>query len=245
MNVVGHAEGKLQAVDLALIEIQSLIRSDFNWDVAEDYESANSLSLEAAGLTCTNNAFNRLKRRFYNCSSVVILGAAVEPTDFIPFDNECLYVAADGSVGVFDELPIDECEAAWQRLALIVSDADGGEATLDAARRSISFALHAHGDNKNEWPKLLSILETHCDTLLLTHQCPEDIDGMQNPGGFTDGDRAACIVAACGVPISKITLLGFQSDTIGRWTGVTDPIRKLRKLKWMEEVLELLKEVGE
>jgi hypothetical protein len=59
--------------------------------------------------------------------------------------------------------------------------------------------------------------------------------------GFTDGDRAACIVAACGIPINKIRLIGFRSDKIGRWTGITDPVRKLRKLKWMEAVLDILR----
>lgn len=243
MNVVEHGDRKLQAVDFALIDIQSRIRSDFNWDVSDDYESAESLSISASDLTCTKNAFNKLKERFNNCSNVVILGAAVEPKDLYPFDIDCLFVAADGSVGVFDELQKDDSESAWQRLALVVSDADGGEATIKAASMSVPFALHAHGDNKKDWPKLLTILETRCDSLLLTHQCPNDIDGMVNPGGFTDGDRAACIVAACGVPINKITLLGFQSDVVGRWTGITDPMLKLRKLKWMDEVLELLKEV--
>ena len=244
MNVVGPAGDKLQAVDFALIEIQSRIRSDFNWDVSDDYDSAEALADSAGGLNCTNNAFNNLKDRFNNCSNVVILGAAVEPKDLYPFDNECLFVAADGSVGVFDELPDEDAKSAWQRLALVVSDADGGDATLKAASMSIPFALHAHGDNKKEWPKLLSILDTQCDLLLLTHQCPDEINGMVNPGGFTDGDRAACIVAACDVPISKITLLGFQSDFVGRWTGITDPVLKLRKLKWMDEVLQLLKGVA-
>jgi len=64
---------------------------------------------------------------------------------------------------------------------------------------------------------------------------------MYNPGGFTDGDRAACIVAACGIPNNKIRLIGFRSDKIGRWTGVTDPVRKLRKLKWMDAVLDILR----
>ena len=244
MSMADHLDGKLQAVNSALIDIQTLIRSDFGWDVDSDQESANALALATANLNATNNALTRLKRHFIGTESVVILGAAVEPSDLLSLEKECAFVAADGSVGVFDELPPDVADSAWQRLALVVSDADGGEATLNASRQSIPFALHAHGDNKDEWRNLLPILETHCDTLILTHQCPEDIDGMQNPGGFTDGDRAACIVAACGVPISKITLLGFRSDAIGRWTGITDPAFKLRKLKWMDEVLQLLMEVG-
>ncbi len=150
-------------------------------------------------------------------------------------------MAADGSVGVFDELPPQLAQSAWSRLALVVSDGDGGEAMQRASQQKIAFALHAHGDNQDEWQELLPVLKQNCPTLILTHQCPQPMEGMHNPGGFTDGDRAACIVAACGIPINKIRLIGFRSDKIGRWTGITDPVRKLRKLKWMEAVLDILR----
>ncbi|GIT41881.1 MAG: hypothetical protein Ct9H300mP10_08910 [Methanobacteriota archaeon] len=35
---------------------------------------------------------------------------------------------------------------------------------------------------------------------------------MHNPGGFTDGDRAACVVRSMGVPIEAITMLGTRTD---------------------------------
>ncbi|HJM19440.1 MAG TPA: hypothetical protein QF802_03180 [Candidatus Thalassarchaeaceae archaeon] len=241
-SMAGHLDGNLEAANSALIEIQNLIRSDFEWDVSSDRESANDLALATTNFLSTNNAVERLKRRFVGVHQVVILGAAVEPSDILSLDGDCLFVAADGSVGVLDELPEDLSESVWKRLALVVSDGDGGDATLNAGRKAIPFALHAHGDNKDEWKSLLPILDAHCETLIITHQCPEDINGMQNPGGFTDGDRAVCIVVACGVPMSNITLLGFQSNSIGRWTGVTEPVLKLRKLKWMDEVLQLLME---
>jgi len=37
-----------------------------------------------------------------------------------------------------------------------------------------------------------------------------------------------------------IRLLGFQSDVVGRWSGDTDEQIKLKKLKWMDEVLDIL-----
>jgi uncharacterized Rossmann fold enzyme len=80
--------------------------------------------------------------------------------------------------------------------------------------------------------------------LLLTHQCPKPIGGMHNPGGFTDGDRAACLVSSLGVNSSRISLIGFRSDRIGRWTGATDPILKMQKLQWMDEVLTRLATEG-
>ena len=37
-------------------------------------------------------------------------------------------------------------------------------------------------------------------SLVLTHQTDEAIPGMHNPGGFTDGDRAACFPFLAGRP---------------------------------------------
>jgi uncharacterized Rossmann fold enzyme len=63
---------------------------------------------------------------------------------------------------------------------------------------------------------------------------------MRNPGGFTDGDRAACIAISMGVKVSHIDLLGTRSDVVGKYSGATDPKRKLEKLVWMKNVLEEL-----
>ena len=63
---------------------------------------------------------------------------------------------------------------------------------------------------------------------------------MSNPGGFTDGDRAACIVRSIGVPADSISMLGTRTDVVGRWSGVTEEETKLEKLKWMSEVLRIL-----
>ena len=38
---------------------------------------------------------------------------------------------------------------------------------------------------------------------------------MHNFGGFTDGDRAVCLAINLGVPIKKITLLGFSTTRLG------------------------------
>jgi uncharacterized Rossmann fold enzyme len=65
---------------------------------------------------------------------------------------------------------------------------------------------------------------------------------MMNPGGFTDGDRTICLIGFLGKPISEITLLGYRSDVVGQWSGATDPERKLRKLIFMQEVIDGLLE---
>ena len=73
--------------------------------------------------------------------------------------------------------------------------------------------------------------------LILTHQVTESIDGMHNFGGFTDGDRAVCLAIGLGVPKENISLIGFSTTKIGKWSGQTNPTRKLEKLAWMLQVL--------
>jgi uncharacterized Rossmann fold enzyme len=234
-------ETELGAVNVALVSIQDEVRIDFGWDLKYDQQSANALQQSCLDVDAVKYATKRLITILQEAEEIVILGAAVEPEDLLLLNENCQFVAADGSVGVFDELPPKIAQSAWSRLALVVSDGDGGDAMLRASQQNIPFALHAHGDNQDEWRELLPILKQNCPTLILTHQCPQPIEGMHNPGGFTDGDRAACIVAACGIPANKVRLIGFRSDKIGRWTGITDPVRKLRKLKWMEAVLDILR----
>ena len=234
-------ETSLDAVNAALVSIQDEVRVDFGWDLKSDQQSAIALQQSCMDIDAVKCATERLISILQEAEEIAILGAAVEPDDLLLLDEKCQFVAADGSVGVFDELPPPLAQSAWSRLALVVSDGDGGDAMQRASHQKIPFALHAHGDNQQEWQELLPVLKQNCPTLILTHQCPQPIEGMYNPGGFTDGDRAACIVAACGIPNNKIRLIGFRSDKIGRWTGVTDPVRKLRKLKWMDAVLDILR----
>ena len=52
------------------------------------------------------------------------------------------------------------------------------------------------------------------------------------------GDRAVCIAFALGA--SEVKLVGFSTDEVGQWSGVTDEKRKLIKLKWMNKVLQIL-----
>ncbi len=76
--------------------------------------------------------------------------------------------------------------------------------------------------------------------LAITHACPNRIAGAHNPGGFTDGDRAACLAISMGIEPVRLHLIGHRSDIVGRWTGPTDPIRKLQKLEWMSRIFEML-----
>ena len=69
----------------------------------------------------------------------------------------------------------------------MVSDADGGQGTIEAVKRAVPIVLHAHGDNRDDWRNLVELAESqpHPPELILTHQTSMDIPGMFNPGAVS------------------------------------------------------------
>ncbi|DAC38111.1 MAG: hypothetical protein CMA96_04050 [Euryarchaeota archaeon] len=245
---------ELLPVDPRLVHIQSDVREHFDWNSSEDLSSARDLLEQVESYDIrpwerpqrTANVATVYRRLVLRETEVAILGAAVEPEEVEEIlQRPSLLVAADGAAGVFSMLPGSTAERAWSRLICIVSDADGGEGTYEAVERSKPIFLHAHGDNRTDWEALLDYASRVATPppLILTHQTNSPIEGMSNPGGFTDGDRAACIVRSIGVPLESISMLGTRTDVVGRWSGITDEKAKLEKLKWMREVLKIL-EIG-
>ncbi len=238
----------LLPVDAALVGIQSDVRAHFGWALDADTSSAEALlaTVEESFVEAWSrprravSVANLRRRLVLRETEVAILGAAVEAEELLSvLERPALLVAADGAAGVLSTLPDSTAERAWSRLACIVSDGDGGDGTTAAVKRGIPVILHAHGDNVPEWGSLLELAASTStpSPLVLTHQTPGEIPGMHNPGGFTDGDRAACFVRSLGVPAASITMLGTRSDAVGRWSGATDPENKLAKLQWMDKVL--------
>lgn len=241
----------VSASDKKLILIQDEVRDFFGWDIESDTESAMQL-LSAVELFSIDSwtrsqrlvTLANLRRRLVlRDTKIAVLGAAVEESEVRSLlETSTLIVAADGAVGVLSSLPESISERAWSRLVCIVSDADGGDGTNAAVERSIPVILHAHGDNFESWKKLLTLASNIITPprLVLTHQTPDKIEGMHNPGGFTDGDRSICFLVALGVPISNISLLGTRTDIVGKWSGETNPVEKLVKLQWMAKVLDII-----
>ena len=234
----------------SLIDLQSDVREYFGWDESDDLESAQAMiqrvetSLQEKWARHNRSiSLSKIFRRLViRNPEVAILGAAIEPEELVRILSEpTLIVAADGAAGVISEIPNSLSEKAWSRVALIVSDADGGEGTIEAVRRAVPFFLHAHGDNRREWESLLEFAEERASPpdLILTHQTQEKIPGMYNPGGFTDGDRAACILTALGVRRNRIRMLGTRTDVVGRWSGKTQEQMKMKKLQWMRRILSI------
>ena len=207
-------DGAMKPVNHDLILIQDEIRESFGWGLESDYESAKSLVSQC------NNPTPSLHFE----SKVTVVGAAAPP-GIVP---DYPAIVADGAIGAISDL---------SKVALIVTDGDGTPHLEKALNKGIPICLHAHGDNQDSWARILSIIDENQE-VLLTHQTPYDIDGMHNPGGFTDGDRAVCIAFALGA--TEVELVGFSINDVGQWSGVTDEKRKLIKLKWMNRVLQIL-----
>ena len=205
----------MKAVNEDLILIQDEIRESFGWGLDSDVESAELLVSK-----CKNSEPNL---RFED--KVTVVGAAAEPG----VKSQYPIVVADGAIGAIEDL---------STVALIVTDGDGTPHIEKALNKGIPSCLHAHGDNVESWSKILSQINERQE-VFLTHQTPREIDGMYNPGGFTDGDRAACFLTALGTRKENIKLLGTRSDIVGRWSGDTEESSKLQKLQWMKSILQI------
>ncbi len=204
----------MQPVNQELVSIQDAVRESFGWSLESDFESAIKL------LGACQNPTSNLSLE----GKVVVVGAAA-PANYIP---TLPTIVADGAVGAL---------ANYSNVVLIVSDGDGMPHLEHALNKGIPICLHAHGDNIEDWENVLSLIDENQE-IILTHQTPNNIEGMYNPGGFTDGDRAVCIAFALGA--EEVELIGFSTNEVGPWSGVTDEKRKLIKLKWMNKVLRLL-----
>jgi hypothetical protein len=99
---------------------------------------------------------------------------------------------------------------------------EGDEILLELQEKGCILVLHAHGDNieriKSMIPRIGSFIGT-------TQSIP--FNRIYNFGGFTDGDRAACMAKEMGA--KSIKLIGFDFE---RAKGI-----KKKKLEWARKIL--------
>ena len=135
-------------------------------------------------------------------------------------------VAADGAA--------ERCLEAGLVPDVLVTDLDGPvPAEVTANSRGSLAVLHAHGDNLDALERWVP--EFDGDLAGSWAGPPEP--GLIDVGGFTDGDRAAFLAAHVGA--RRVLLWGFEFDQ----TDEIEPLahlRKVRKLRWAAEALELL-----
>ncbi len=233
------------------MKVQDRVRAQFSWPLSDDQESADLLLQRVTSLSSKvqdwsederEKSVTALQENIFD-GPIAAVGAAVSIEEITSaLESNYRFIFADGSIGVIQEFEKPIQEEIWSKTLALVTDADGHPHISQAAKRKIMHILHAHGDNQKDWTQLLEDISELNDPprLILTHQTPNRIHGMLNPGGFTDGDRTICLIGFLGIPVSEIALLGYRSDIVGKWSGATDPERKLRKLIFMQEVIDRL-----
>lgn len=119
-----------------------------------------------------------------------------------------------------------------RRPLLIVTDLDG-DVGLQVALNAVGVPLvvHAHGDNRAAIARHVPALRG--PVLGTTQAAPRG--RVRNFGGFTDGDRAACLAVALGA--SSLALAGFDWDAPAPKPG-KDASVKGRKLAWARRIVE-------
>jgi uncharacterized Rossmann fold enzyme len=118
---------------------------------------------------------------------------------------------------------------------IIVTDLDGRiEDQVQAVEKGSIVLIHAHGDNQSNLEKWVPIFK---GKVLGTTQA-EPIPGLNNFGGFTDGDRA--VYLADHFQASRIELIAFDFLNVGDHTKKEDMELKLRKLTWANLLIGIL-----
>ena len=139
-------------------------------------------------------------------------------------------VAADSATTVLLEAGV--------RPNMIVSDLDGiVEEQVELNDQDAVVFIHAHGDNQDAIERYVRDFK---GPIVGTCQCIPP-DGIYNFGGFTDGDRAACICAELGA--KRICLAGFDLDNPSEKAGKSREVKR-RKLRWAGTILEELSREG-
>ena len=200
--------------------IYGAIRSSFGYDEAGDQYARDEL---AARLP--DSVLGLADLPDMSGQSVAIAGAARRLRHELSTAAEAeVVVAASSAARVLDEAGI--------AIDLVVTDLDGTPETAVAlAEAGTPVAIHAHGDNRALLGRWVPAFPP--ESIFPTTQT-RPIPRVENPGGFTDGDRAAFIAAACGGRRFRFPGWEFDDPAI--------PLAKRQKLDWAERLLYWLEQ---
>ena len=202
-----------------------ILRS-FHYSRKEDEASARLLS---ETLPIPRLSINSLEDMIWGRTAVIFGAHEKVKDDFrelnIEERDDDVFIAADGACSAMREMGI--------RPDIIVSDLDGApEDLLHWNRSGVPLIVHAHGDNMD---RITDIGPQLSSSMATTQSTP--FDDVHNFGGFTDGDR--CVFLADHFGAIRIILVGFDFDTVGKYSFSANEDQKLRKLKWARELLSL------
>ena len=155
--------------------------------------------------------------------TVAVCGAAPTLRSELPLaDRADCVVAASGAAAV--------CSEHGVAVDCVVTDLDKTPDTAVAlSDAGVPVAVHAHGDNAAAIERYVPAFDT---TAVLPTTQAAPTPPVCNPGGFTDGDRAAFLADECGA--DKLVFPGwdFDDDTVTP--------EKSKKLRWAERLLRWL-----
>jgi hypothetical protein len=122
---------------------------------------------------------------------------------------------------------------------VVVTDLDGRiEDLYKANRKGSIMVIHAHGDNIDKIkacvPRFTRVIPT-CQG--------KPFAGLQNFGGFTDGDRA--VFMAEHLKAREILLYGMDFGGVGKYSFSEDTPVKRKKLKWGKRLIDYLTQKGD
>jgi len=209
------------------LPIYKRICDDFGFSMEEDLKAARSLAdlIEDRGEMTLEGIRSGFPK------SVLICGGGPRLSEELSsISVERYVVVADSATSVL----LDAGIAA----NMIVTDLDGVvEDQVEMNRGGTKVFVHAHGDNQ---PAVMKYFRHFVGPLVGTCQCEPPM-GLVNFGGFTDGDRAACICAELGA--ETLSLAGFDFRNPAEKSG-RSPEVKARKLGWAEKILHRLASDG-
>jgi uncharacterized Rossmann fold enzyme len=189
------------------------ILADFGFDRAADERVRDRL----ADLTNPFD-FDRLDVRG---ETVVIAGAG--PSLEADFDG----ITGTDRVMFAASTAADRLREIGLTVDCMVTDLDKNPETVrKLTAEGIPVAVHAHGDNESLVRDVVPTLDVE-HVLGTTQAAP--VDGVENFGGFTDGDRAAFLADHCGA--ARLHFVGWDFD------DESVDATKRGKLVWAERLL--------
>jgi hypothetical protein len=190
--------------------VYTKILEEFGFSKEKDEEAAELMYALGRGRLLDSS----ILKKIIEGRSVAVIGFAINETEYRKIVEEVVITAGKAILRVKEIDPAFTPE-------IHVTDMEEEEILQ---LKDTILVLHAHGDNIE---KIMSIIPEIFGFIGTTHSRP--FDKIYNFGGFTDGDRAACLAKEMGA--RSIRLYGFNFEEA---SGI-----KKKKLYWAKKILEL------
>jgi len=165
-------------------------------------------------------------------STEIDLGGTVAVCGGGPSLSAELSLAEGADTVVAASIAADTCLDAGIDIDCMVTDLDKNPRTARTlSEEGVPVAAHAHGDNVSAIDRWVPTFDT---TAVLPTTQAAPTPPVCNPGGFTDGDRAAFLADECGAERLVFPGWSFDDPSVGD--------EKAHKLRWAERLLRYLEQ---